>query len=123
MNPPTNASDAQLTTLDPRAGYITTINIYTVTPDRADEVLNYLIRSAEETVRHLPGFLSFNFHLSLDRIQIVNYGQWKDREAVMAARTNPKIVALMAETTRIAGPSSSMPYELWKSVPVPAAAD
>ena len=108
---------AGLTTLDPNSGLVTTINTYTVTPERAEEVLEYLIRSANETVRYVPGFLSFNFHLSLDRTQIVNYGQWESREAVMAARENPKIVALMAETTKVAGPSKSMPYELRKIVP------
>ncbi|MNL86959.1 Tetracenomycin-F1 monooxygenase [compost metagenome] len=65
----------------------------------------------------MPGFLSFNFHLSLDRTQIVNYGQWESREAVMAARENPKVKALMAETVKVAGSSNSVPYLLRKSVP------
>ena len=112
-----STSGASLTTLDPNSGLVTTINTYTVAPERAEEVLEYLIRSANETVRYVPGFLSFNFHLSLDRTQIVNYGQWESREAVAAARENPKIVALMSETTKIAGPSKSMPYELRKIVP------
>lgn len=106
-----------LTTLDPNSGVITTINTYTVMPERADEVLEYLIRSANETVRYVSGFISFNFHLSLDRTQIVNYGQWESRAAVAAARENPKIMALMAETAKVAGPSKSMPYELRKIVP------
>ena len=109
--------DARLTTLDPGAGYVTTINTYTVAPERAEEVLDYLVRSAVETVRYVPGFVSMNFHVSLDRTQIVNYGQWKSREAVAAARENPKIVALMSETARIAGGSKPILYELRQSVP------
>jgi quinol monooxygenase YgiN len=115
-----SASDAsaRLTTLDPNSGQIATINTYTVAPERAEEVLNHLIHSAEEVVRHVPGFLSFNFHLSLDRTQIVNYGQWQSREAVTAARENPKIVALTKETAKVAGSSNSVPYVLRKSVPL-----
>lgn len=113
----TTPLETGLTTLDPNAGHITTINTYTVTPERAEEVLTYLVHSAEETVRHVPGFLSFNFHLSLDRTQIVNYGQWESREAVMAARENAKVKALMAETVKVAGRSNSVPYMLRKSVP------
>ena len=108
--------DARLTTLDPDAGYVTTMNTYTVAPERTEEVLDYLVRSATETVRYVPGFVSMNFHVSLDRTQIVNYGQWKSREAMVAARENPKIVALMSETARIAGSSKPIPYELRQSV-------
>lgn len=110
------ATEACLTTLDPSAGYTTTMNTYTVAPERIEEVLDYLVRSAIETVRHVPGFVSMNFHVSLDRTQIVNYGQWKSREAMAAARENPKIVALMSETAKIAGSSKPIPYELRQSV-------
>jgi quinol monooxygenase YgiN len=112
-------TEARLTTLDPIADYVTTMNTYTVAPERAEEVLGYLVRSAIKTVRHVPGFVSMNFHVSLDRTQIVNYGQWKSREAMAAARENPKIVALMSETAKIAGSSKPIPYELRKSVPAP----
>lgn len=114
------ATKVGLTTLDPGTGYVTTMNTYTVAPERAEEVLEYLVRSAFETVRYVPGFVSMNFHMSLDRTQIVNYGQWKSREAMAAARENPKIVALMSETAKIAGSSKPIPYELRHSV---AAAD
>jgi C-6 monooxygenase len=110
------ATESRLTMLDPGAGYIMTMNIYTVAPERVEEVLEYLVRSATETVRYLPGFVSMNFHVSLDRSQIVNYGQWKSREAMAAARENPKIVALMSETAKIAGSSKPVPYELRSSV-------
>jgi len=110
------AIETRLTRLDPGAGYITTMNTYTVAPERVEEVLEYLVRSATETVRYVPGFVSMNFHVSLDRTQIVNYGQWKSREAMAAARENPKIVALMSETSKIASSSKPVPYELRNSV-------
>jgi quinol monooxygenase YgiN len=103
--------------LDPDSGLTTTINTYTVTPKRAEEVLSYLVQASTKTMRHVPGFLSFNFHLSLDRTQIVNYGQWESLEAIQAARERPDIVALMAETEKVAGRSNSMPYVLRTSVP------
>jgi quinol monooxygenase YgiN len=84
------ATETRLTRLDPSAGYLTTMNTYTVAPERVEEVLEYLVRSATETVRYVPGFVSMNFHVSLDRTQIVNYGQWKSREAMAAARETPK---------------------------------
>ena len=110
------ATEPGLTTLDPGAGYITTMNTYTLAPERVEEVLEYLVRSAIETVRYVPGFVSMNFHVSLDRTQIVNYGQWKSREAMAAARENPQIVTLMSETAKIASSSKPVPYELRQSV-------
>ncbi|MGA8438854.1 MAG: antibiotic biosynthesis monooxygenase family protein [Candidatus Sulfotelmatobacter sp.] len=112
-------TEERLTTLDPSADYFTTMNTYTVAPERSEEVLEYLVRSAVETVRYVPGFISMNFHVSLDRTQIVNYGQWENREAIAGARENPKIVALMSETAKIARSSKPIPYELRKSVPAP----
>jgi len=106
--------------LDPNAGLIVTINTYTVTPERADEVLSYLVHAAKQTMRYVPGFLSFNFHLSLDRTQIVNSAQRETHEAVTVAAGNPKVVALMAETAKVAGSSNSRPYVLCKSVPAAA---
>ena len=40
-------SEAGLTTLDPGAGYVTTMNTYTVSPERTEEVLDYLVRSGD----------------------------------------------------------------------------
>jgi quinol monooxygenase YgiN len=112
----TAATGPSVVTLDSKNGYVTTMNTYTVPAERVEEVLQYLVRSANETVRFVPGFLSFSFHVSFDRTQIVNYGQWKSREALGAARQDPRIVALMAETAKIAGPSKSAPFDMRQSV-------
>ncbi len=100
------------TILDPASGYATTMNTYNVIPERVEEVLNYLIRSANNIVRHQPGFVSFNFHVSGDRTRIVNYGQWENREALAGMRENPAMATLMKETREVAGPSEPTPFDL-----------
>ena len=47
-------TDANLTTLDPSAGYLTVINTYAVAPERAEALLELLIRATEETLRYVP---------------------------------------------------------------------
>src|SRR3989442_11634331 len=86
---------ARLTTLDPNAGYITIINTYAVAPERAEALLDFLVRATNETIRYVPGFVSANLHLNFDRTQMVNYARWKSRKAIAAARENPKVAALM----------------------------
>jgi hypothetical protein len=66
---------ATLATLDPSAGYLTVINTYAVAPERAEALLELLIRATEETLKYVPGFVTANFHMNVDRTQVVNYAQ------------------------------------------------
>ena len=125
MTTSTAANDAleigeRLTTLDPGAGYVTIINTYAVAPERAELLLDLLLRATAETLRHLPGFVSANFHVNLDRTQVVNYAQWRSPEAIAAAGANPGVVALIGEAAQIADSFKPIKYELRQSV---AAAD
>ncbi len=86
---------ATLTTLDPAAGLLVVINTYTVAPDRAEALLDTLMRAAHDVLRHVPGFVSANFHLNPERTQLVNYGQWRSREALAAAKDFPEGEALI----------------------------
>jgi len=106
----------RLTTLDPGAGYVTLINTYVVAPERAEELLDFLVRSTLETVRYVPGFVSANLHVNFERTQVVNYAQWKSHEAVAAARENPKVGALMRQQLQIARSLAPIQYELRNSV-------
>ena len=108
---------ARLTTLDPSDGYITIINTCAVAPERAEALLDFLLRATNQTIRHVPGFVSANLHVNFDRTRVVNYAQWKSREAIAAARENPKVVALMREQLKIADSFTPILYELRQSVP------
>jgi quinol monooxygenase YgiN len=105
------------TTLDPKAGHVTIINTYAVDPERADELVDFLAAATHSTLRHVPGFVSANLHVAFDRTQVVNYAQWESREALVAARDNPEVVALVQEQTRIAKSFSPIPYALRVCIP------
>lgn len=116
------ATGPRLTTLDPSAGYVTIINTYAVAPDRAEALLEMLVRATAETLRYVPGFVSANFHMNSDRTQVVNYAQWRSREALAAAGADPGVAARIREVGRVADSFTPVQYELRQSVAAPGSA-
>lgn len=115
-----SAARDSLTVLDSRGGYVTIINTDAVATERAEELLDSLVRSSLSTIRYVPGFVSANLHVSLDRTQIVNYAQWKNQEAIAAARESSKVAALIREQRQIATSFTPIIYELRQSVAAPS---
>jgi len=101
-----------MTTLDPRHGHVTLINTFTVDPARAEELLDLLVRATEETMRHLPGFVSANLHLSPDRRHVANYAQWRSRADFDAMLRIPAAQAHMRQAAGIADGFDPILYEL-----------
>jgi quinol monooxygenase YgiN len=116
-NDAAGAAPYATTVIDPKAGHITMINAYAVEPERADELVNFLIEATHSTLRHVPGFVSANLHVALDRTQVVNYAQWESREALAAVRGNAQAAALMQQTLQIAKSFAPVPYELRACLP------
>lgn len=112
-----------MTQLDPAAGYTTIVNTYDVDPSRAEELLAFLIEASESTLRHVPGFVSANLHLSLDGRKIVNYAQWENQDAIAAARDNGDVAALIAAQSRIANGFEPVLYRLRAIIPAVAPPD
>lgn len=67
-------------TIDPDCDVFTLINVFTVHPDRQQQLTDLLVNATEETMRHLPGFVSASIHTSHDGTRVVNYAQWQSRE-------------------------------------------
>lgn len=107
---------ARPTTLDPGASHVTTINTCAVAPEHAEALLNLLARATAETLRYVPGFVSANFHVNPDRTQVVNYAQWRSREAIAAAREYPGVAARIGEAAQIADSFTPVHHELRHSV-------
>jgi quinol monooxygenase YgiN len=110
------AADEGTTKLIPNNGQFTLINTYTVKPERAEKPIEFLTRATQETLRYVPGFISANLHLSLDRSKVVNYAQWVNAEATAAARQDPKVADLMRQELQIVESFNPLPFNLRSSV-------
>jgi len=78
-----------MTTMQQHSPYATMINVFTVAPERARELVELLTTATDEVIRCLPGFISANIHLSTDGGRVVNYAQWDSAEALQAMLQNP----------------------------------
>ena len=112
----TSGTGARFTTLDPGAGYVTIINTYAVAPERAEALLDLLVLATNDVLRHVPGFVSANFHMNPDGTELVNYAQWRSREAIGAALNTPEVVARIREAGQLADAFKPVQYELRHSV-------
>lgn len=101
--------------LDPSAGCLVMINTFTVDPAKADELLAVLSRATEERMRHMPGFISANLHLSRDRRHVANYAQWRSKEDLEAMMKNPDAGVHMREAASLAISYDPIYYDLRES--------
>jgi hypothetical protein len=69
-----------MTVIESNKGVITQINVFDVEPGDADLLVTTL-EEAARTVCHVPGWMSVNIHVSLDRTKVTNYAQCATKEA------------------------------------------
>lgn len=101
-----------MTTLDPSANHVILINTFTVDPDKADALLEVLSRATEARMRHVPGFVSANLHISHDRRHIANYAQWRSQADLDAMMADPASRSHMQEAANLATFFSPIYYSL-----------
>ncbi|PSQ96647.1 MAG: antibiotic biosynthesis monooxygenase [Bacteroidetes bacterium SW_9_63_38] len=63
-------------TIGPDDDVFTLVNVFTVPEDRRQALVDVLVEATEQTMQHLPGFVSANIHVSHDGTRVVNYAQW-----------------------------------------------
>jgi heme-degrading monooxygenase HmoA len=71
------------------AELVTLINVFTVEPERQQELVDLLNRATDQVMRHRPGFVSANIHASLDGTRVANYAQWRSRDDFSAMLADP----------------------------------
>ncbi len=90
-----------MTDADNRA-LLVLINTFTVTPDRADELVALLAEATNLVMRHRPGFIAIKLHVSLDRTRVVNYAQWRSKADFDAMLADPKAREHMGKAAELA---------------------
>jgi quinol monooxygenase YgiN len=87
-----------------RAGrhVVTLINVFTVAPERQQQLLDVLIEATEAVMRHQLGFVSANIHRGLDGAHVANYAQWRSRADFEAMLADPAAQAHLARARALA---------------------
>ncbi|MGG8408188.1 antibiotic biosynthesis monooxygenase family protein [Streptomyces sp. 12297] len=80
----------------------TLINVFTVAPERQQELAALLAHATETIMKHQPGFICANFHVSQDGSRVVNYAQWESEEHYRALLANPEARSHMRRAATIA---------------------
>ena len=90
----------------------TVINVFTVIePANQQRLVDILVEATEKVMNKEEGFISANIHKSLDGTHVVNYAQWKSKEAFEKILNNPKVIVHMNEISTIAKGESRL-YEV-----------
>jgi len=76
--------------------------VFTVTRDRQQEVIDELSEATESVMREQPGYISANIHRSLDGPKVVNYVQWRQVEDFQAMLRDPTATEHRERAERIA---------------------
>jgi hypothetical protein len=78
------------------------INVFTVDPSRQQQLVDALIETTRQVWRLQDGFISASIHKSKDRKKVVNYVQYKGKEAFDKRLDNPEAVIHMNKVLSMA---------------------
>jgi quinol monooxygenase YgiN len=84
------------------SGPITLINVFTVEPEKQQQLVELLARATESSVRHAAGFISAKLHRGLDGTKVTMYAQWQSIEDYLAMRGNPAPLPFLQQALAIA---------------------
>jgi quinol monooxygenase YgiN len=79
-----------MATIEKGRKLMTLVNVFNVSRDKQAELADLLVRATDETMRHLPGFISASIHRSVDGTKVINYAQWRSPADFAALKENPE---------------------------------
>ena len=81
---------------------ITLINVFTVDPSKQQQLVDALIETTKQVWRLQDGYISASIHKSKDRKKVVNYVQYKGKEAFDRRLDDPQAIIRMNKVLSIA---------------------
>jgi quinol monooxygenase YgiN len=81
---------------------LTLINVFTVTPEKQDELIELLTDVTEQNVRHHQGFVSASLHRGIDGKKVTMYAQWASVEDYEIMRRNSGPAPALENALKIA---------------------
>ena len=85
-----------------RTDVLTVIVFIDVEPDKQQAFIDRVTAMITGFTRHQPGFVSSAIHASEDGTRLLNYSQWRDRDAFEAFRAHPEAERHIADLEAIA---------------------
>jgi C-6 monooxygenase len=86
------------------AGFIAIVTFPTDGPETARKLVELATGGVQEWIRHVPGFLSANYHISADGTSVVNYAQWRSEADYRTSFTeNPRSAEVRAHLSALPG--------------------
>ena len=91
---------------------VTLINVFTVAPDRQQELVDLLDEATRSTMVNLDGFISANIHKSPGRRARDQLPQWRSREHFEAMLRQPDAIPRMQACAALADSAEPHLYEV-----------
>ena len=91
-----------MTTITTDKSLVTLINVFTVSPENQQRLVDLLVEATQRTMRNQPGYLSANIHKSLDGTRVTNYAQWRSQADFEAIEKNPEVAVHMRAALQLA---------------------
>jgi quinol monooxygenase YgiN len=81
---------------------LTLINVFTVAPEKQDELIELLTNVTEQHVRHHKGFISASLHRGIDGKKVTMYAQWANIDDYQSMRQDPGSAPALEQALKVA---------------------
>ena len=104
-----------MTTITPGGEIVTAINVISVEPKNQARVVELLSQASDVLGKTQAGFISANVHRGLDGTKVLNYVQWRSKDAFQSVFNNKEFMRLYSQIKELGHPEP-ITYEIVHAV-------